>query len=103
MKDKPTKQSPTEIRKLIDDKKQKLSQLQKEVKFKEQNEYRKKRARRLIETGALAEKYFDLEGLDLIDREELFKIFTSFIIANKPKKILEKQEKYRLQNQKKEN
>lgn len=100
MKDKSTKLSPNDIQKLIDEKKRKLSQLHKEVKFKEQNEYRKKRARRLIETGALAEKYFDLEGLDLIDREELFKIFTSFIIANKPKKLIEKQEIYKQKKQK---
>jgi hypothetical protein len=49
--------------------------------------YRKERARRLIETGALAEKYFKIENLSINEREELFKIFSSFIQANKPEKF----------------
>ncbi|MFE9279128.1 hypothetical protein ACQKLN_29360 [Paenibacillus glucanolyticus] len=35
---------------------------------------RKKRANRLIQTGALAEKYFELGSLSIEEREELFKI-----------------------------
>ena len=49
-------------------------------------QYRKDRARRLIETGALAEKYFELDNLSVIEREELFKMFASFVNANKPNK-----------------
>lgn len=47
---------------------------------------RKKRAHRLIQTGALAEKYFELEHLSLQEREELFKTFANYINRNKPNK-----------------
>ena len=61
--------------------------LQTQMKNKIKNEERKKRARRLIETGALAEKYFEIHSLSIDEREELFKMFSSFIKANKPKKF----------------
>lgn len=49
---------------------------------------RKQRARRLIETGALAEKYFELdEDLPMKDREEIFKMFSNFVVSNKPKQF----------------
>lgn len=51
---------------------------------KKSQNLRKERARRLIETGALAEKYFEITNLDISEREDLFKIFSSFIKANKP-------------------
>ena len=54
------------------------------IKHKTQSSYRKERAKRLIETGALAEKYFELDGLSLEQREKLFKTFSQFIVANKP-------------------
>ncbi|UOR14096.1 hypothetical protein [Halobacillus amylolyticus] len=47
---------------------------------------RKKRANRLIQTGALAEKYFEMEHLTMEDREELFKVFANYINQNKPDK-----------------
>lgn len=47
---------------------------------------RKQRANRLIQTGALAEKYFGIEHLTIEQREELFKIFADFISENKPDK-----------------
>lgn len=47
---------------------------------------RKKRAHRLIQTGALAEKYFELEHLSLQEREQLFKTFANYINRNKPNK-----------------
>lgn len=46
---------------------------------------RKKRAHRLIQTGALAEKYFELEKLSIEEREKLFKIFSDYVNSNKPK------------------
>lgn len=46
-------------------------------------ESRKERTRRLIQVGALAEKYFDLEGNDLNEVEEIFKQFSSYIKSNK--------------------
>lgn len=53
-------------------------------KNKRKNEERRKRTRRLIETGALAEKYFEIHDLTIEQREELFNMFSSFIKANKP-------------------
>ncbi|MDR6726117.1 vacuolar-type H+-ATPase subunit H [Paenibacillus amylolyticus] len=47
---------------------------------------RKQRANRLIQTGALAEKYFGIEHLSIKKREELFKIFSDFISKNTPDK-----------------
>ncbi|MHC6167493.1 hypothetical protein [Bacillus velezensis] len=61
--------------------------LEKEIKYKEKKDERKARARRLIETGALAEKYFELDDLSIEDREELFKMFSPFVLSNKPKKF----------------
>ncbi|WP_334751016.1 hypothetical protein [Bacillus amyloliquefaciens] len=61
--------------------------LEKEMKYKEKKDERKVRARRLIETGALAEKYFEIDNLSIEEREELFKMFSSFVLSNKPKKF----------------
>lgn len=62
--------------------------LEKEMKYKEEKDKRKIRTRRLIETGALAEKYFELDAdLSIEDREELFKMFSPFVLSNKPKKF----------------
>jgi len=46
-------------------------------------ESRKARTRRLIQVGALAEKYFDLNNNDLYEVEEIFKQFSSYVKANK--------------------
>lgn len=51
---------------------------------------RKQRASRLIQTGALAEKYFGIEHLSIEKREELFKIFADFISKNTPEKYRRK-------------
>ncbi|PFW05311.1 MULTISPECIES: hypothetical protein [Bacillus] len=47
---------------------------------------RKERTKRLIQTGALCEKYFEISHLDISDREEVFKIFSSYIKNNLPQK-----------------
>lgn len=70
--------------------KKKRMSLINEVKYKSKQTYRKERARRLIETGALAEKYFELDGLTITEREEIFKMFSDFITSNKPKKYKKK-------------
>lgn len=64
--------------------------LKAEMNRKIKNEERKKRTRRLIETGALVEKYFDIYNLTINEREELFKMFAPFIKANKPKRFQNK-------------
>ncbi|WP_336765668.1 hypothetical protein [Paenibacillus sp. USHLN196] len=51
---------------------------------------RKQRANRLIQTGALAEKYFGIEHLSIEKREELFNIFAAFISKNTPEKYRRK-------------
>lgn len=58
--------------------------LEKSIEFAKKVESRKQRAHRLIQTGALAEKYFQIHNLDMGEREKLFKTFSNFIIANKP-------------------
>lgn len=45
---------------------------------------RKGRTRLLIQTGALCEKYFEIEDLTLPEREEFFTLFSSYVKANIP-------------------
>jgi hypothetical protein len=65
--------------KYLEDKKKALS---KSVNYEE----RKKRTRRLIQTGALAEKYFNIEHLSIEDREAIFSMFAEYIKTNAPEK-----------------
>ncbi|PUB08369.1 hypothetical protein [Paenisporosarcina sp. OV554] len=65
---------------------QKKKRLESEAMRKVSWENRKARTKRLIETGALAEKYFGLEELSVEDREKVFQTFSSFVKS----KILEK-------------
>lgn len=58
----------------------------------EQNLQRKKRTKRLIEKGALLEKYFDIDTLSVEETEELLKIFSAYVKANKPNKFKKKEE-----------
>lgn len=44
---------------------------------------RKKRANRLIQKGALLEKYFDCDHLDIPETEELLSSFSQYINAKK--------------------
>lgn len=44
---------------------------------------RKKRANRLIQKGALLEKYFDIKDLSVEDTEKLLNKFSDYIIKNK--------------------
>ena len=48
---------------------------------------RKGRTRLLIQTGALCEKYFDIEDLSLSEREDVFKLFSSYVKNNIPSKF----------------
>lgn len=47
---------------------------------------RKERSRRLIQKGALFEKYFEVEKLSVDESEELLKIFADYVNVNKPDK-----------------
>ncbi|MDE9962298.1 hypothetical protein P3T97_14045 (plasmid) [Mammaliicoccus sciuri] len=48
---------------------------------------RKKRANRLIQKGALLEKYLEAEKLSPEETEELLKVFANYINSNKPNKF----------------
>lgn len=58
----------------------------------EQNINRKKRTKRLIEKGALLEKYFDIDYLTVKETEEFLKIFATYVKAHKPNKFKKKEE-----------
>lgn len=47
---------------------------------------RKQRTRRLIQKGALLEKYFDCDNLSVDDTEDLLKTFSNYVNGNKPDK-----------------
>ena len=49
---------------------------------------RKKRTRRLIQKGALLEKYFDVDHLNVEETEELLMVFSDYVKGNTPKKYL---------------
>lgn len=55
-------------------------------KYYESQKKRKARSRRLIQKGALFEKYFDAENLSIDESEELMKMFADYVNANKPDK-----------------
>lgn len=58
----------------------------------EQNINRKRRTKRLIEKGALLEKYFEIDYLNVEETEEFLKIFSEYIKANKPIKFKKKED-----------
>jgi hypothetical protein len=61
--------------------------LDKKMKFLSKDDARKKRAHRLIQTGALVETYFETKHLSIEEVEELLKMFSSYVNQNKPKKF----------------
>lgn len=48
---------------------------------------RKKRTRRLIQKGALLEKYFEAEHLSIEETEELLKMFSGYVNEKKSRKF----------------
>lgn len=52
---------------------------------------RKKRTHRLIQKGALLEKYFEIEDFSIQDTEEILKIFSDYVKANIPDKLKRKE------------
>jgi hypothetical protein len=48
---------------------------------------RKERTRRLIQKGALLEKYFGLEHLDVNETEEILRMVSSFVREKIPEKF----------------
>ena len=62
---------------------QKKKQLENETRRNLSWEKRKARTKRLIETGALAEKYFGMEDFTMEQREKVFQTFSEFVKNNK--------------------
>ena len=56
-------------------------------KYYENRQARKALSRRLIQKGALLEKYFQAENLSVEQTEELLKMFAAYINAHKPDKL----------------
>ena len=83
----------TQIKKLLDQQKRLEAKIERQDFKLRQNKYyenqraRKARTRRLIQKGALLEKYFQAENLSLDDTEELLKIFADYVNAKKPNKF----------------
>lgn len=64
-----------------------LEERKRKILHTESEKERKARTKRLIETGALAEKYFNCSHLSIEEKEELFKIFSLYVNANMPEKF----------------
>lgn len=58
----------------------------KKSKYIESTKKRKERTRKLIQKGALLDKYFDTENLSIDETEDFLKIFSNYIKENKPYK-----------------
>ncbi|KID41220.1 hypothetical protein LbDm2_2842 [Levilactobacillus brevis] len=56
-------------------------------KYYENRQARKARSRRLIQKGALLEKYFQADNLSVKQTEELLKTFADYVNAHKPNKL----------------
>jgi hypothetical protein len=56
-------------------------------KYYENRQVRKSRSRRLIQKGALLEKYFQADNLSVEQTEELLKIFADYVNTHKPNKL----------------
>jgi hypothetical protein len=74
--------SKNEVDKL-EDKIKVLEQKKKALEYKISNEERRERTRRLIQKGALFEKYLENENVSLKDTEDLLKVLAEFKNKNK--------------------
>lgn len=83
----------TQMKKLLNQKKRLEAKIERQDFKLRQNKYyenqraRKARTRRLIQKGALLEKYFQAENLSVEQTEELLKIFANYVNAHKPNKL----------------
>ena len=68
-----------ELKKQITDLQKRKHQLQNKTQRRASWEQRKARTKRLIETGALAEKYFELDDFTIEQREKIFQTFSEFV------------------------
>lgn len=83
----------TQMKKLLNQQKRLEAKIERQDFKLRQNKYyenqraRKARTRRLIQKGALLEKYFQAENLSVEQTEELLKIFANYVNAHKPNKL----------------
>ncbi|WP_139566561.1 hypothetical protein [Levilactobacillus brevis] len=56
-------------------------------KYYENRQAHKARSRRLIQKGALLEKYFQADKLSVEQTEDLLKMFADYVNAHKPSKL----------------
>ena len=73
----------------LEDKIKVLEQKKKALEYKISNEDRRARTRRLIQKGALLEKYLENENVSLKDTEDLLKVLAEF--KNKNKEYIDRQ------------
>ena len=73
----------------LEDKIKVLEQKKKALEYKISNEDRRERTRRLIQKGALLEKYLENENVSLKDTEALLKVLAEF--KNKNKEYIDRQ------------
>ena len=83
----------TQMKKLLNQQKRLEAKIERQDFKLRQNKYyenqraRIARTRRLIQKGALLEKYFQAENLSVEQTEELLKIFANYVNAHKPNKL----------------
>ncbi|HAB0718283.1 hypothetical protein HB876_13850 [Listeria seeligeri] len=71
----------------IDKQIEKLKKQSKAIVKQQSKEERKQRTRKLIQSGALAEKYFNIQHLTLEQKETIFKMFSNYVNENIPKNL----------------
>ena len=60
--------------------------------YLQRSKERKARTRRLIQKGALLEKYFEIDNLSVAETEEFLKQFSCYVKAHKLEKYRKKEE-----------
>ncbi|ALJ23223.1 hypothetical protein AO203_04550 [Lactobacillus gallinarum] len=81
---------PNQYEKLVEQQarlKQKIEREDFKLRQSKYYESRKARSRRLIQKGALLEKYFQANSLSVEQTEDLLKIFANYVNAHKPDKL----------------
>ncbi|KIU04559.1 hypothetical protein SC09_contig8orf00229 [Bacillus subtilis] len=80
----------SEYLKKLEQEKNRLELSVKRSQLSDSSKQRKERTRRLIQKGALLEKYFDSEHLSIDETEELLKMFSPYVNEKKPEKFKRK-------------
>lgn len=62
--------------------------------YLQRSKERKTRTRRLIQKGALLEKYFEIDNLSVAETEDFLKRFSGYVKAHKLKKYQKKEESH---------